>query len=172
MQSDHRGAAAVSIDFDATYRRLAPRLERAVGCVVRAPRPAIQEACQIAWGLLVCADPPVATDSALAWLRTTAIREVVRAARRQRLELPLDDPTVIGEVIELLTRAPGPDQVAEQREQLAEVRHLPTRQRRMVWLQGLGYDYGEIAERTGDSWRTVDRQLRRAKSTLRERVAG
>ena len=45
--------------------------------------------------------------------------------------------------------------------------HLPPRQQRLVWLQGLGLTYEEMAGYTGASTRTVERQLLRAKRTLR-----
>jgi len=165
-----RAAAAVVVDFDAAYRRLAPRLERNVRLAVRAPRPVIEEACQTAWIRLLTADPPVARDAALGWLTTTAAREAVRAARAGRRERPLGD--CLGEVIELPARAPGPERVAELREQLAEIRRLPVRQRQIMWLRSLGYGYEEIVALTGDSYRTVERQLVRARQTLRQRAAG
>lgn len=159
---------AIVADFDAVYRRLARPVQRSVRHTVRAPLPVIEEACQTAWSRLLSADPPVAAEATLVWLTTTATREAVRAARRQRRELSLDGDRSSAPVIQLHARRPGPDEAAELHEQLAEVRRLPARQQRMVWLQGLGYDYAEIAERTGDSRRTVERQLLRAKRTLRQ----
>ncbi len=35
-------------------------------------------------------------------------------------------------------------------------------------LHGLGFTYAEIARMTGDSLRTVERQMLRARATLRE----
>jgi DNA-directed RNA polymerase specialized sigma24 family protein len=43
---------------------------------------------------------------------------------------------------------------------------LPERRRRLIWLQGLGFSYAEMAGVTGDSPRTVERQLRRARQEL------
>src|SRR5690349_8095129 len=40
---------------------------------------------------------------------------------------------------------------------------LRGRQRRMLGLQAAGHTYDEIVAATGDSWRTVDRQLVRAR---------
>jgi DNA-directed RNA polymerase specialized sigma24 family protein len=62
--------------------------------------------------------------------------------------------------------AAEPDRVLELSEKLAEVRALPLRQQRIVWLQGLGYEYTEIAAVTGESRRTVERQLSRARQRL------
>ena len=61
---------------------------------------------------------------------------------------------------------PGPERAVELRERLAEVRQLPLRQQQMVLLHGFGYRYGEIAEFTGDSRRTVERQILRGKRKL------
>jgi len=159
-------------DFEATYRQLGPRLERLVGHAVGAPAPVIEEACQVAWSQLVGADPPIREEVVLSWLVTTAVRAAWRAIKRQRREVSLDDRDgPLAEVIELPAPGPGPDRVAELREQLAEIHYLPLRQRRLVWLQSLGFRYTEIAEITGDSRRAVERQLLRAKRTLSERVA-
>jgi RNA polymerase sigma factor (sigma-70 family) len=163
----------MSIDgsFEANYRRLAPALEKIVTRAVRAPAPVVEEACQVAWSRLVSADPPVAEGAHLSWLATTATREALRALQANRRELPLEAGCGTGLVIELPSREPGPDRVAELREQLAEIHRLPVRQQRMVWLHGAGYEYVEIAAETGDSRRTVERQLLRAKRKLRDRAA-
>jgi RNA polymerase sigma factor (sigma-70 family) len=174
LQSQPRPSTdpAVSpVDFEAAYRRLARPVQRMVGRAVRAPQAVIEEACQTAWSRLLSADPPVAVEARLVWLTTTATREAARAARRQRWELPLHaSDRRSAAVIQLSARPPGPEEVLELRDQLAEVRRLPVRQQRMVWLQGLGYGYAEIAEHTGDSRRTVERQLLRARRTLRQGV--
>ena len=60
------------------------------------------------------------------------------------------------------------DELYEQRAKLASIGRLPNRQQRLVWLQGLGFSYGEMADREGASARTVERQLLRAKKALRE----
>jgi DNA-directed RNA polymerase specialized sigma24 family protein len=59
-----------------------------------------------------------------------------------------------------------PHRALELRERLAEIRRLPARQQRLVMLQGFGYEYEEIAAATGDSRRTVMRQLTRARQRL------
>jgi DNA-directed RNA polymerase specialized sigma24 family protein len=58
------------------------------------------------------------------------------------------------------------DQLIEQRARLESIRILPERQQRLVWLQGLGLTYTEMAGQTGATRRTVERQLLRAKRTL------
>jgi RNA polymerase sigma factor (sigma-70 family) len=160
-------AAASAGDFDADYRRLAPRLERNLRANVRAPRAVIEEACQTAWSRLLVANPPIAAEVRLGWLTTTASREAIRAVRAQRLELPLTH-LKDGEVIEFPARTPEPERAFELRERLGEVRRLPVRQRQSLWLQSAGYSYAEIAAETGDSVRTIERQLLRARQTLRQ----
>lgn len=158
--------------FESTYRRLAPALERIVTRLVRASAPLVEEACQIAWSRLVWNELVLEEEDALlSWLTTTATREVFRVLHANRWELSLDDGCEHGRVIELPSRDPGPDHVVELREQLAEIYRLPVRQQRMLWLHGAGYVYTEIAAETGDSRRTVERQLLRAKRTLRQRAA-
>ena len=53
------------------------------------------------------------------------------------------------------------------RERRARVMALPARQRRLLALQGLGLSYDEISALTGDSRRTVQRQLLRGRDRLR-----
>lgn len=155
--------------FETTYAELAPRLERLVGRNVRAPEWLIEEACQTAWSRWLVHRDGVAPDSTLGWLATTAIREALRLLKLQSRHVSLDTPMQPeGQVVELPVREPGPEQLAEFRDRLAEVRRLPVRQQRVVWLQGLGYDYREIADRTGTTRRTVDRQLSQARRRLFE----
>lgn len=61
-------------------------------------------------------------------------------------------------------------QTVEDRELLALIDRLPERKRRILLLHALGYRYDEIGELTGDTVRTVDRQLARAKELLRRVV--
>ena len=58
------------------------------------------------------------------------------------------------------------DDLVEQKHRLESIRALPERQRRLVWLQGLGLSYREMAGETGMTRRTVERQLMRARSSL------
>lgn len=56
------------------------------------------------------------------------------------------------------------------RERRAMLAALSARQRRLLALQGLGFSYEEISALTGDSRRTVERQLQRGRAALRWRV--
>jgi RNA polymerase sigma factor (sigma-70 family) len=54
---------------------------------------------------------------------------------------------------------------------LSEVGRLPERQQRLVWMHAAGLTYVEMAGRTGESRRTVERQLLRAKGKLEREAA-
>jgi RNA polymerase sigma factor (sigma-70 family) len=155
------------VDVAALYADGANHVREIVRREVRATEPVIEDACQIAWARFVDQRSRVARDSAIAWLATTAIHEARRTVRRgQRwcsLDALLDEfddlPGIVG-------TAPSAAEVAALRLRLGALRSLSHRQRRLVWLAGLGLSYGEIGAATGDSVRTVERQLGRARRRL------
>lgn len=148
------------------YAELAPQLERIVNANVRASSTLLEEACQTAWTWLVAERDSLTPGTELGWLAITATREALRLVRTQRRDLSLEQERgEEGELLELVVE-PGPERVIEMRERLAEVRRLPPRQQRLVMLQGFGYRYSEISAVTGDSCRTIDRQLVRARRKL------
>lgn len=140
------------------------RVRRIVHLRVTAPDALVEDACQVAWARLVVHRARVRRETADRWLVTVAVRELLRALARERAQLPLEsldeeDPRL---------SCPAPDLLEEvaPRDRLASIGVLPERQQRLVWLQGLGFSYAEIAGATGDSRRTVERQLVRARRTL------
>ena len=158
-------APAVGVgDVGELYGSLSRRLEQIVRHDVRGADAVIEDACQIAWFRLVAHASRVSSDSVLSWLATTAVREALRLLRRAARELSLD-------------QAPGgtpwcsppdPYELVEYRDRLRTLARLPQRQRQMLWLQGTGLSYSEIADATDCTTRTVERQLLRAKRNLRE----
>jgi DNA-directed RNA polymerase specialized sigma24 family protein len=103
----------------------------------------------------------------LSWLAKTAIHEAIkllrRASRDLSLELAADEsPGILG-----TATTAGPDELVEYRERLDSIGTLPERQQQMLWLQGIGFSYDDIAATTGCTNRTVERQLLRAKRALR-----
>jgi len=148
------------------YTQLAPQLERIVNANVRATSTVLEEACQTAWARLVAERDSLTPGTELGWLATSATREALRLVRAQGRELSLEQEQEIGGELLELALTPGPERVIEVRERLAEVRQLPQRQQRLVMLQGFGYRYSEISAVTGDSCRTIDRQLIRARRKL------
>lgn len=161
------GTPSSHLRFEIAYAELAPKLERVVGRNVRAPAWLIEEACQTAWSRWLVHRDGIAPGSTLGWLATTAIREALRSLKLQARQVSLDAPAEPrGQVVEFPVRAPGPEQLAEFRDRLAEVRRLPVRQQTVVWMKSFGYDYREIADRTGTTRRSVDRQLSQARRRL------
>jgi RNA polymerase sigma factor (sigma-70 family) len=158
-------------DLGELYLSLSPRLERIVRMDVRAPRPLIEDACQIAWGQLVRHRHNVRRESALSWLAKTAIHEAFGLLRRQSkyhsLEAAVEHQ---GEGV-VVPRAPAADETWELRDRLERITALSERQQQMLWLQGLGYSYREIAATTGCTVRTVERQILRAKRKMRSLAA-
>jgi len=166
--SDQLDPRSGNAELTELYTELAPTLERIVSSNVRAYRGLIEEACQSAWAGLLAHRSELIPGTELGWLATTATREALVLMRLERRDLSLEaEQEAEGEVLELPVVA-GPEDAVDLRERLAEVRQLPARQHRMVMLQGFGYRYEEIAEVTGDSPRTVERQLLFA----RRRLAG
>jgi RNA polymerase sigma factor (sigma-70 family) len=158
-------------DLDELYRLLAPRLRQIVRSDVRAPEPVIEDACQIAWSRLIRHSERVRSDAVLSWLATTAVREAFKLARRDGRELSLDAELERTGELSFPSHAPGPAELLELRDRLAEVGRLPERQQRLIWMHAAGLTYVEIADRTGDTRRTVERQLLRAKGRLEQGAA-
>ena len=148
------------------FAEQASRVRRLVRAGVHAPEPLVEDACQLAWVRLFQRRARVRRDTATAWLVRTAIREAVKQLHRERREVSLD------ELGEQSGDRPAPstpallDELVEQRARLEAITILPERQQRLVWLQGLGLTYTEMAGQTGTTRRTVERQLLRAKRTL------
>jgi RNA polymerase sigma factor (sigma-70 family) len=161
----------VIADLDELYRLLAPRLAQIVRSHVHAPEAVIEDACQIAWSRLVRHADHVHRDAALSWLVTTAEREAFKLTRRDRREVSLDAELERTGELPFPSRAPEPAEIVEFRDRLGELRRLPERQQRLLWMHAAGLTYVEMADRTGDSRRTVERQLLRAKGRLEREAA-
>ena len=157
-------------EIAALYATQAVRVRRLVHLNVQAPDALVEDACQVAWMRLVCHRARVRRASATRWLVRVAVHEAFKLLHRGTRDLSLD------ELVDRAADAPLPapslmDELIEQRARLRAIRALPERQQRLVWLQGLGFSYAEMAGATGDSRRTVERQLLRAKSRLMEEAA-
>lgn len=152
------------------YAARAERVRRQVQLGVVAPEAVIDDACQIAWSRLVRDRVRVRRNTAQAWLVKTAVHEALKLAHRQARDLSLDGLLeTAGDVALGLEHTPASavHEVAERRARLHSIGDLPVRQQRLVWLRGLGLSYEEIAASTGDTLRTVERQLLRANQGLR-----
>ncbi|MFL5864112.1 MAG: RNA polymerase sigma factor [Solirubrobacteraceae bacterium] len=134
---------------------------------VAASEAVIDDACQFAWSRLLHHRDRVSGDRVVAWLVTTALHEAYKLTRRAQREVSLEGLAAETGDLHLGRGAPSPPEIVEPRLRLEVLDALPERQRRLIWLQGLGFDYGEMATRTGASVRTVERQLTKARRTLR-----
>lgn len=153
---------ARSADEGELFKQNASRLLRTVGAAVRTSPANVEDACAFAWLQLVRHQP--CGGSAFAWLCKTAIHEAIKLDRRARrvqeldplARLPVNDPRQdLGRRLEVLAAA-----------QAIAAASLRPRERHIVSLRALGYGRHQISALTGDSVRTVDRQLGRARRKL------
>jgi RNA polymerase sigma factor (sigma-70 family) len=150
------------------YRSFAAQLERMVRNQVHAPREVIEDACHHAWTQLINHGEDINRDAAFTWLATTALRHAWKLNRREHRELSLEAAAEkLGE-LPLPSPLPGPPQRLELHERLRELGDLPERQRRFIWLRAAGLSYVEMAAYTGDTVRTVERQIGRAAEHIRQ----
>jgi RNA polymerase sigma factor (sigma-70 family) len=166
--SVHASPASVT-DVGELYRALSTRLEQIVRLGVGASEADVEDACQFAWDRLLEHRARVRRDTAFAWLAQIAVREARRLLGREARYLSLDataavagDSGLRGDLSSI------PEELILNRERLWSIGRLPERQQRMIWLHALGLSYAEIAVYTGCTARTVERQLLRAKRSLRQ----
>lgn len=98
----------------------------------------------------------------------TAIREAIKPAWRDQRELSLEARADEDGELNIASPLPGPHEKAEWQERLAQVRQLPIRQQRFLWLRAVGYSYEEIAgQQQCLTERIVERQIKRGRSRLK-----
>ncbi len=157
-------------EVEGLYRDHAPQLRRAVRFSIRAPEATVEDACQSAWERLVGHRERVHAAGALEWVERTALREAARLVNRERRTLSLEQLIEQdGEGVGGPSGSPVDVQIM-QRLRLHSIRDLPVRQRRLLWLAGLGFEYSEMATHEGCTARTAERQLLRGRRTLRGRA--
>jgi RNA polymerase sigma factor (sigma-70 family) len=149
------------------YARSAALVRGQVCSEVTAPEAVIDDACQFAWIRLLHHRHRVGRDRAVSWVITTALHEVFKLVRRDSHDLSLEQ--LVEETGDLrITRwAPAPEETVGARLRLELLQELPERQERLIWLQGLGFDYPEMATQTDMSLRTVQRQILKARRNVR-----
>lgn len=152
------------VQLEAIYADADRRLRQIVAFNVRAPQTVIEDACQTAWLRFTGRRDDIPPRALLPWLATTATREALRLVGRTQCEVSLD---ALAEAPVSADAARGPEAIAELRGRLVELRALTARQRRLIWLQGLGFTYDEMAAREQATLRTVERQVLRARKRLR-----
>jgi RNA polymerase sigma factor (sigma-70 family) len=156
-------------DEEALYRAHHRSLLRMVASDVNTRPHVIEDACSFAWAKLLAYQPERTT--VVGWLRVVARHEAIRLDRRDRATISLsqlfvDDTRRRGSV----TGGPHatPEQCDEARDALNALAALPARKRAFLSLKVGGYSYDEIAKQLGTTWRTVNRQLVRARRTVRD----
>ena len=163
MPSRHDSIAAF-------YAAKAAELQRAVRRAISGPDALIEDACSHAWCQLLRHDHVSLDDRGFSWLYVVAFREAYRMSDRSRREPALGEPA---DLPQRFGGVEDPAATAQHREEvevrLGQLVELPPRQARMVFLQAAGFNYEEIARMTGDTVRTVERQLSRGRRTLRDR---
>lgn len=154
-------------DIAELYGQLSKRLERIVRRDVRAPDPVIEDACQFAWVTLVSHRDRIRRATTLPWLVKTAQHEAFKLVRRDGRDHSLEATLEQAGDRALRTTAPNAEELAFAHDRLEQLERLPARQQRLMWLQGFGLSYDEMARHTGDTTRTVERQLLRARQAVR-----
>jgi len=151
-------------DEGTLFRAHHEALRRAVRARVLGSDALVEDACQSAWMTLLVAQPR--RETVFPWLVRVAVRRAWALAAADRRKSPLAPAE---ELERHDDHDDAPDLLAQlhARERVREVaRALPARQARLVGLQALGFSHAELAALTGDTPRTVDRQLARARRRL------
>lgn len=143
-------------DVEVLYRARADYLQRLVAHDTSARDDVIDDACQHAWSSVLAHREGVEGRGAFAWLARTAVREAWRLICRNSSWEPIEGAVEA-----------APHEVVELRDRLHQLRRLPPRQQRLLWLQGAGLSYAEMALHEGVTRRTVERQLLRGKRAAR-----
>jgi len=160
-------AAARREAIGALYTRESGRLRARVAEDLAGGRALAEDACQTAWLALLGRDDVALDVHGLAWLRMVAVTAGARLARGRDVAA---QPIVDRQAERAAGEGDPVDRVGELeelRERRARLVALSARQRRLLALQGLGFSYEEISALTGDSRRTVQRQLLRGRDQLR-----
>jgi len=149
------------------YARSAALVRGQVCSEVSAPDAVIDDACQFAWIRLLHHRHRVGRDRAISWLITTALHEVFKLVRRAGHDLSLEQLMEEDGEARINQTAAAPEEAVGARLRLELLQELPERQERLVWLQGLGFSYPEMATEADLTVRTVERQLMKARRNLR-----
>jgi RNA polymerase sigma factor (sigma-70 family) len=159
-------------DVAELYARAAGLVRGQLLSEVTAPEAVIDDALQFAWVRLLHHRHRVRRDRAVSWLITTALHEVFKLVRRDGHDVSLEEVMEETGNLRINRTAPAPEEAVERRLRLELLRELPERQERLIWLQGLGFSYPEMATEADTTVRTVERQLIKGRRALRLLEAG
>lgn len=165
QRSDRTDERITAAEAGELYAEFGDDLLRTVRRRVNTSPQIVEDACSIAWVQLLRNRPRRITLHG--WLVTVARREAIRLDGAARRVEPLAiGPAQPGEHPEPADRVDALGLALELGEAKDRLATLPERKRRLHFLHALGYTYREVGTITGDSERTVDRQLRRARKRL------
>jgi hypothetical protein len=155
-------AAARRTDQPQLFEEHAVRLHAVVSQEVHTSPANVEDACGFAWLQLVRRRPPPAV--AFVWLCATAIREAMKLHRRTSQTVEVASVADVAE-----DARHRPDVRLELIAAGEAVRRARLRQRetQLVSPRVAGYSRRQMAALTGDTCRTIDRQLGRAHRKLR-----
>jgi DNA-directed RNA polymerase specialized sigma24 family protein len=154
-------------DEDELYRQHHRDLHRAVARVVRAPHELIEDACQVAWTILLRTQPE--RHAIFAWLRVVAIHEAYRLSAIERRDARLERlRPEQGDWQDAIADPRSLEDAVAAVEALRALASLPERQRADLTLKAAGYSYDEIRARTpGRTFTNVNKSLVKARRRLR-----
>lgn len=161
-------AASRQQSVSSLYAQHAAKVER---LVARQAGGDVEDACQTAWErLLSHEEVDVQSRGVIQWLVITAAREAWKRSRKR--ELPFETLRGNDEAESFDPAGSAPDPLAvvlERDDSRRRLARLTDREREFLALQALGFTYTEIAQATGASPRTAERQILRARRKLRRR---
>ena len=158
------------------YAAQASRMRAKVASKTGGSAEVVDDACQIAWSILL-RRPDISLDACgLSWLTTVAVHEVYRQWRDRARDTPMGALSLgfgdLGEMPE--PAASGNEDVEdltiahlEHAEHVAALAALKPAERTALYLQGLGYRYHEICTITDASYTAVNRRLTEGRARLR-----
>jgi RNA polymerase sigma factor (sigma-70 family) len=166
-----RSPATAGSDTAALFSRYDRKLRDRVSAAVNTSQANIEDACMFAWVQFLRHEIDE-VDAAYSWLTTVAIREAIKLDRAERRTRPLsvDEHGAVIEPIDPRDEVAARDLL----DHAAAVIHqagLTSRQLEMISLQAWGLTHEEISARTGNSRRTVERQILRARGKLAEALS-
>jgi RNA polymerase sigma factor (sigma-70 family) len=122
--------------------------------------------------ILLTKSPPADLRHLAAWMQVVTRREALAVRRsRERLQAPRDDDH--GDPLDrIVSDKPGPQELLERREQLADATRLllklKPQERLALILQAHGYSYAEIRRLCGWTYTNTNRCLAEGRARLRQ----
>lgn len=159
-----------SVTVSELFARYHDVIRKHVQGVVSTSAENVEDACMFAWTKFLSFEHDQIKD-ACSWLATVAIHEAFKLDRRARRTSQL--VTEQGEVVDVA----DPYDELQLARLLADAGDVVTaaglsaRQAQILGLQVAGFSYEEISAQTGDSRRTIERQILRARHKLAEALS-